>query len=338
MNLVCTFHSSSGDIDAESADDTAGSVRVSVDQEHYCSEVAKVVCLNVLECCTSALVEQRFGSAFESERSQCLHDAELMCKQANPALVKCLGDGTVTVDEEMATLCLKGLRVEDECFLPSAPILSLEQCETELFHGTRAVGQNCSYNIQCIGSAQCGLDQICQGLPEDGQSCTASGDTPCNTGLYCDGTAVCKPLRAVGEQCNSVDRCANNLYCTGGEGSEFVCWPQQPVGELCTSALECTSGVCSPGLCADGSHCFVHSDCVGKCPGDGEECSSNDDCAGMCKESGDPCLADWDCFGVDDECEHPQCNSQCLGTPVCSLSEQDFNYCDAGLALIEGIR
>jgi hypothetical protein len=314
-------------------------ITVGVDKTHYCSEVAKVVCENVFECCTGAEIEDMFGLTITTRKGKCLRDVELMCEQANPALLLSLEKGTVTVDTEAADTCLNSLIVEDSCFLLTAEPPVAPECFETIFAGTQGISKTCVYDIECQGSAYCGSDRKCKALPVANQPCDNLAPRPCDENLYCDQDNSCQPLKKGGEECDNIGKCSPQLYCDDDPvDGENVCKSQKAVGASCAGDRECQSAYCIPGLCGDGSQCYRDDDCAGTCADSGKDCGGDDDCAGTCQESGDPCLADWDCFGADDKCVHPDCLSQCIGQPVCGEEYDVYDYCQVGLTLIQGIQ
>ena len=314
-------------------------ISVSVDKTHYCSEVAKVVCENVFECCTGAEIEAQFGLTITTKKGKCQRDVELMCEQANPALLLSLQKGTVTVDAAAATTCLESLVVSESCFLLAAELPVAPECFETIFEGTQGINKACVYDIECQGSAYCGSDRKCKALAVMNQPCDNMAPQPCDEGLYCDQDNTCQPLKKGGEECDAIDKCAPQLYCDDDPvDGENVCKSQKAVSATCGGDRECQSAYCIPGLCGDGNQCYDDNDCFGTCEDSGKDCSSDDDCAGTCKESGDPCQADWDCFGADDKCIHPKCHSKCIGQPVCGEEYDVYDFCDVGLGLIEGIQ
>ena len=181
-------------------------ISVVVDTTHYCSEVAKVVCENVFECCTGAQIEQQFGLTITTKKGKCLRDVELMCEKANPALLLSLEKGTVTVQAEAATTCLESLIVEESCFLRAAELPVAPECFETIFDGTQGISKACVYDIECQGSAYCGSDRKCKALPLMGQPCDSLAPQPCDEGLYCDQDNICQYLKKGGEDCDAVDK------------------------------------------------------------------------------------------------------------------------------------
>jgi hypothetical protein len=319
------------------------SVSVGGNSEHYvnsyCSEVAKVVCENVFDCCTGQQIEDQFGLSITTSKSKCLRDADLMCKESNPALIHSMKKGTVTVNSESANECLRSLIVDDTCFLLTAEAPIAEQCETDIFSGTQGIGKECVYDIECQGAAYCGSDRKCKALPVQEQPCDAMAPTPCAVDLFCDQDNTCQPLKKGGEDCDAISKCSEQLFCDDDpDDGDNVCKSRKAIGAACEDNFECLSIYCIPGLCADGWECYKDSDCVGTCADTGDDCNSDEDCPGTCQETGDPCQADWDCFGVDDKCVHPNCQSSCIGNPVCGENYFTFDYCELGLGLIGGIQ
>jgi len=313
-------------------------VSVKVTKKNYCSEIAEAVCENVFECCTGAQIENQFGLTISTSKSKCRRDVELICEQANPNVLHALEKGTVTIDEEAATECLKSAIVDDVCFDYVSEIPLAVACQGEIIKGNLSVGQQCIDDIECLGTGYCGPDRKCRSLPGVGKECDNTAPQPCDVGLYCNETFSCEPLRKGGEECDGLNPCAVNLYCDDDpDEDEDECRSLKGVGAACRGSHECTSAYCIPGLCSDGSQCFEDDQCVGTCESTGGQCSSDEDCDGTCQLSGMPCQVDWDCTEDQDKCIHPTCEVSCMGKPVCGEKYFEFDYCTVGLGLINGL-
>ena len=249
-----------------------------------------------------------------------------------------MAKGTVTVNSESATACLKSLIVEDSCFLLTAELPIADECEDDIFKGTQGIGKECVYDIECQENAYCGSDRKCKAIPGNEQPCDNMAPEPCQKGLYCDQDFTCQTFKKGGEDCDVFNTCGTGLYCDDDpDDGENVCKTRKAVGASCADDVQCDSFYCIPGLCADGSQCYKDNQCSGSCADTGADCNGDEDCAGTCQESGDPCQADWDCFGADDKCVHPKCKSSCVGNPVCGEQYDVFDYCGVGMGLIQGM-
>jgi len=313
-----------------SCDKEEGAVKVSVETDNFCTEVAKVACENIFTCCTGKKIEGLFGVTISTQKDKCKRDVRLSCEDENAQLLYALAKGTVSVDVEAATACLASFLVGDECFQLAADDPTAQVCKTPAFKGLQGVGKACVYSIECVPNTYCGPDRKCRALPKADETCDNLGPLPCTMGLYCDEDYTCQFLRKSGEDCDGLNPCADGLYCSQEEEDEDLCRSLKGVGASCGGDGECQSGYCIPGLCSSGKQCFGDDDCDGTCADSGKPCNDDADCAGTCTKSGDPCLADWDCYEADDTCEHPKCEGSCHGQPVCGEEYFEINYCTLG--------
>jgi len=130
----------------------------------------------------------------------------------------------------------------------------------------------------------------------------------------CVGT--CTAYKTSGETCAGSDRCAEGLYCMGGE-----CSPPLGVGEDCAGAI-----------CEDGLVCSQIAPTTCRQPGEvGADCSDDYDCAGVAA-----CLDDLCALEVA-EGEHCRSNESCAEGLYCNYEDQlctpflgDGDTCDSG--------
>lgn len=307
-----------------------------VTKKNFCSEVAKVVCNNVFQCCTGAQLEDVLGVTLTTSEAQCRKDMELKCQEANAPLLFALDKGTVTLDGPATTACLKSMLVQDTCFLFAPNFPYAEECNQQLLQGVQGVNKDCVDSVECVPDAYCGPDRKCRALPREGQECDNAGPKPCASGLYCAQDNTCQPLRKAGEECDEFNLCEPSLFCdTIDPTMESTCKSRKALNASCRGDKECISGYCIPGLCADGNVCYRDEDCEGRCRDSGEVCSSDDDCPGTCDISGIACEVDWDCPEINERCKHSVCDSSCQGKPICGERYEVFDYCEMSMKLIE---
>lgn len=122
----------------------------------------------------------------------------------------------------------------------------------------REDGWPCSSSADCL-SGTCDYVAGCVTIRPgaEGEPCVW-GDRPCQPGLFCwyglllPPGAICRPLRAEGEECEQYEACRPGLSCAPNR----TCRPLAAVGESCAmGSAACGFGAyCSPasGLCTDG--------------------------------------------------------------------------------------
>jgi hypothetical protein len=299
-------------------------------QENLCTEIAKVMCYNVFECCTGQQIEARLGVELSTTESECRRDLELVCESGIALLLRALDPEVahVEIDVEGVTACLEQLLVgEQGCFpLVMGSPGYLEACHEGLVLPLQAVGADCLADFECKGDAYCGPDRKCKAIPRLDEPCT----NVCAEGLYCgeneDGDRVCVAFQGKGEPCTDglfipgepLRLCGEDLYCRQdeqqpGEPPSATCQERKAIGENCGEDEPCKDGVCLWGACGDGSECRDDSDCRGECSESGNACDSDTDCRGTCDDgfmsscnedadcggtctvSGNYCGDDWDC-------------------------------------------
>jgi hypothetical protein len=317
-------------------DEEAG---LQVDQEHYCSEVAKVACATIFSCCTGAEIEEKLGLTITTSEDECIRDVTLMCQEENAVLLHAIDSGTVKVDGAAATACLVSMQAPAECTIVASEADLADECKGPFFMGTQMANMPCVYHIECSANAYCGPNRRCKMLPGIDKPCdNQAPGLLCQQGLYCDQEYVCRPFLKAYAECDAHNPCGTGLFCFKDEEvDKSTCQSLKQLGVSCGGHQECQSGYCIPGVCNDGSQCFSDDECVGSCELTGEECQTDLDCEGSCEQTGEPCKADFDCFQEGDVCQHGGCSVACNGQPVCGEEYAITNYCDIGLGMVGGL-
>jgi hypothetical protein len=144
-----------------------------------------------------------------------------------------------------------------------------------VFTGRLPEGEACAFSSECV-SLDCMVptcsDACCPGtcgpstpLAKIGESCTATG---CVDDAFCDDTATCRALLAMGSTCNDQGQCQYGLGCVGlTPGVPGTCGPLPKIGESCPDHICSEVGaVCNAtGTCVamglPGDACSVDLDC-----------------------------------------------------------------------------
>lgn len=244
-----------------SSDDDGGGKTVGIDQ--LPGEVAKAQC---------ALYQKCFGDLMQLflNGEDCLKVSEERVKNGEIGqLASAVDSGKVSYDGAMAAKCLDELAARscDDLVNRLTP-----SCDATA-EGSAAVGESCSYDFECKGTAFCKLDGGCPGKCTERQAAGASckGDDDCQDGLVCgNATKACVKPAALGEACGGgvQPECAPTLFCVGDQaatktpgtckalGEVFVgkagesCSFQD--GKLCSTDLSCVYEAAPPatGTCS----------------------------------------------------------------------------------------
>ncbi len=132
------------------------------------------------------------------------------------------------------------------------------QCSTgRCAWGFCADPDECQLNSDCTNNQYCG-DPVsgkrkCKTLKAHGQACTKAAQ--CSTGRCAWGFC------ADPDECQSNSDCANNQYCGDPVSGKRKCKTLKAHGQACTKAIQCSTGRCSWGKCADADECQSNSDC-----------------------------------------------------------------------------
>lgn len=315
------------------------SLKVNVSQNNLCSELAEVLCHNVHQCCTSAEISDMLGADWSTSESDCRRDMELSCEKAAADVLYGLAQGTVQLDTAGTTACLESLVAPaDQCFPTYAEPEFVALCAIPMVTGLQGAGKACVHDIECKEDHYCAADRKCKALPGKGDDCDPQAPQVCASELYCDQNLLCKSLKSKSDECDALNPCEAGLYCAETDpGDPWECKSLRKIGADCLAPWQCSSGYCIPGLCNDGQECYDDDDCMGKCEGSAEICFDDTDCPGLCSVSGGACADEFDCALADDECQHADCQRNCMGEPVCGELYGVIDYCELSDGLLHFI-
>jgi len=344
---------------AASCDTGGGGLKVKIDNDNLCSEIARIACHNMFRCCEGQEIEGKLGLEQSKTEDDCRKDLELECKNTHARLLYALEAGTAALNVDFANQCFNAIVAPDGvCFLYTSDPAHLEPCQEDMIDGLLDEGDEClpELTFECGDNAWCAKNRQCMSLPATGDPC--GPDNRCADDLYCgqDGEKgrICMMVKDTGEECESDAECGKGSYCSHEVPEAPECARKKDDGSECTGNNDCESNNCVPGVCDDGSECYGEK-CSGTCdiPA-GLECKKDEDCGGNCSISGRPCEDNYDCWepyddagtgdaGTDaggnylDECIHNECQGQgdCHGTPECATNYMMIDYCDLGLMLTQ---
>ncbi len=104
-------------------------------------------------------------------------------------------------------------------------------------------GSLCCFDYNCAGSLVC-RDATCRPKSARGGACHRRNH--CQRGLACVDDR-CDTPRTVGQSCDANDACSPELLC----GADELCAPPAAAGGECARDLDCDSGRCHLGHCAN---------------------------------------------------------------------------------------
>jgi hypothetical protein len=307
---------------------------VKVTETNLCSAIADVACYNMFRCCTGAQIEEALGLTQSTTVEECQRDVKLRCKENLAAVFWSVARTATTINAQAYKACLDAVIAPKEtCFLHQSVLPWEGLCDPSLLiQGRLGAGLACYYDHECLINHYCAPDNKCRALPTAGQPCP---QFICASGLFCNWqTGNCESLRGIGQVCDSSDECAENLFCDHNQ-TDPSCQSQRGVGAACAGDYECASGYCVPGICNDGSGCFVDGDCTGLCVGTTDTCYDQTDCEGTCSVYGGICYSEYDCDYTNGEvCNQPECQATCNGSPVCGEQYRVIDYCEDALYML----
>ncbi|MBN2343120.1 MAG: hypothetical protein JXX29_02290 [Deltaproteobacteria bacterium] len=304
-------------------------VSISPTQDNACSEMAEVVCHNSFQCCVGAEIEDKYGLELTTDEKKCRKDVQLICENTYAAHIDSIEDGRARLNTEQFGRCLERMLAPSGVCFPYEEVdwEAWAECDevSDMLQGQVAVGGDCLHDYDCAGQAFCAANLKCKNPATVGLPCVSNSD--CMEELHCAYDEnlmdyVCTPDVAAGGVCNNSSECAATLYCKTTESTATetylgICAAPVANGEVCSadydagsyySDMECQSGNCLMGTCANGNECSVNSDCTGTCREGGTVCSGDMDCAATCVG------------GYNDgvSCNEATAESTCIGE--CSLT------------------
>lgn len=233
-------------------------------QSSFGEASARALCDSFSRCCGNAALP--FDAAGCQSNLQSELQASLDVELAQGA----------TYDAEAAGECLEALKAATKCGERDA-FRSIPVCQRVLIT-TAANGQDCRFNAECT-SGYCQLGSVgCADRPssepvfvaaKSGEGCArdcediASCPPPelgnvlpvvvClrSDGLRCSDT--CQPLGTAGDDCLVNQDCEDGLFCgpLNDPTQNPHCAAPRAIGAICDQALDCQSGQCVDGLCAE---------------------------------------------------------------------------------------
>jgi microsomal dipeptidase-like Zn-dependent dipeptidase len=219
-----------------------------------------------------------------------------------------------------------------------------KQIPRQIFAAQGSDDDGCKEDSDCRSGEFCsktGADprkNTCENKKAHGALCTDKRQ--CSTGRCSWG--VC----ADADECRADGDCAGGEFCSDPISGKRQCKTLLQRGQLCTKAIQCGSGRCSWGVCADADECRADGDCdSGEYCGDpisgkrscktlqqrGQICTGGAQCAsgrcpwGVCADA-DECRSNADCGG-----------NQYCGDPI-SGKRQCKNLLQKGKACTKGIQ
>jgi hypothetical protein len=311
-----------------------GGVDVSTNSGNVCSEIAKVACHDLYQCCSEGEIEGFLRVSEPRTEPQCKEDVTRLCEREVALLDESIDKKRVRFDSELMNNCLDALVApSNACATVEASLPWTEECMNSAWIGLVPDGGQCFGSFECASKDSfCAPNQICTAKPTNGQPCTGGVDS-CATGFYCQTT--CRPQVGAGQQCSFTQQCTEPLIC---DATSLTCTNLHETGEPCTSNAACKSQRCLPGTCAGTTTpCFNSAACGLRCTNNGNTCFQDSGCGvpgrcsftttTMCTTFSNPCTA------LGETCIFPQlCQpSTCVGTPVCGEAQRVTDYCEDAL-------
>jgi hypothetical protein len=215
---------------------------------------AEAACAAVRDC-SQELASILFGA------NDCVSYVAEQVKNAwLPVLQAAVDDGTVIYSADKLDGCLEavsrlGCRFDAHDYLG--------ECEAA-FEGTRALGEPCEIDAECMENRYCRADGHCPGTCSArepvGESCRR--DTDCSSEYYCGQNGKCAARIEVGTGCHpDVERCVPGALCVGADPSTNTLGHCEPVGSVFTQLEDSTCDIGQGELCAGELSCtFISTD------------------------------------------------------------------------------
>lgn len=318
-----------------------GGVSVSTNASNVCSEIAKVACHNMYQCCSEGEIEDFLNVSDPRTEPQCKEDVTRLCERNIARLDEAIEAKRVKFESETMNRCLDALVApSDSCATVDTVLPWADECMDSAWVGQVADGGQCFASIECASkTSACAPNQTCTPLPVAGQPC---GQLGCAPGNFCQA-GTCAAQLGAGQACTSSLQCTQPLFCDFASATP-TCTERRAGGETCTSNQNCKSGQCIPGTCANSTQtCFSDATCGRRCTNNGLACATDSGCGvpGACSvTTTTPCtLGNNPCTALGETCVFPTVcvQSTCVGTPVCTTAQVVADYCEDALGVIGGI-
>jgi hypothetical protein len=312
-----------------------GGVSVSTNASNVCSEIAKVACHNLYQCCAEGEIEDFLNVSEPRTEPQCKEDVTRMCERDIARLDEGIDKKRVKFDSDIMNDCLDALVAPSgACATVGQTLPWAEVCMNSAWVGLVADGGQCFGTFECSSKdSYCAPNQICTAKPGAGQMCGSFG---CSTGNFCQA-GICRPQLAEGQQCASSLQCLKPFFCDFSAAIP-VCTSARDGGQPCTSDAGCKSADCIPGTCSGSTtQCFTSATCSARCANTGNFCVTDSNCgASVCMGTATPCIVGGTPCAGGELCIFPvRCNpGMCVGQPVCAQSQLVVDYCEDALGAV----
>lgn len=308
-------------------------VDVNANASNVCSEIAKVACHNLYQCCSEGEIEDFLNVDEPRTEPQCQEDVRRLCERSIARLDEGISAKRVQFDSSTMNNCLEALVApSNACATVETTLPWAEECMNSAWVGLVADGGQCFGTFECAGKDSfCATNQTCTARPTNGQPCGATG---CASGHFCQ-LGTCVPQLGTGLPCTSEAQCQDPLFCDFASLSGPKCTEVLDGGSPCTSNNACKSRQCIPGTCAGSTQsCFTDATCGRRCTNNGGACIQDSNCTTIgtcsvttttsCTLTTNPCTA------LGETCVFPPlCQPvDCVGDPVCTQAQIVVDYCE----------
>jgi hypothetical protein len=214
--------------------------------------IAQAVCPKAWTCCTATQLmgNQNAGTDEQSceAKTTMSYQSSLSNVQHSQSLHRALYDG------DQLDACLNNIRSYScEMLATTNHFSGVTGCDS-FIKPLVEMGGDCGNTFECIDS-WCktdanGANGKCTAFAQAGETCgSAQGDTPCGSGLVCDGTALsCYQPGATGDACTDDLRCASANCSIPTGATAGTCAP--PPADQCFYASGCSTAGCRPKVTA----------------------------------------------------------------------------------------
>ena len=292
-------------------------------------------------CQFTTRCEPALHEFFGSNEAACITEQTAAIQSTWSAFSTVIGANRLGFSQTAYDQCIASLGNAD-CVLGPNP----SAC-SGLFTGSQAIGQRCSFSIECLEGSFCNATSIggcgsCTAEAGPGESCSGA---LCQSGTDCveltDGSRVCVPDRQPeGAGCNTIQTglCSGRMQCVGMQ--TFQCMRPAAPGATC-DPMASTGPACNlyqNQVCGAANSCVAVS-----WVGAGSSCADANRCdrTARCDDTmGDQCiaypLAGEQCFqglcGDDLFCDVANCAALKPMGAACQASAE----CDGNLRCVSG--